>query len=496
MPDNANLQTAKNRRKDEFYTMFEDIEKEMIYYEDHFKDKVIFCNCDDSKTSNFWRYFHLNFKRLGLKKLIATHYEKDSPTYKIEYEGGNDLNTDIGKVTKLKGDGDFRSSECIEILKESDIVTTNVPFSLFREYILQLMAYDKKFIVIGSMNALKYKEIFPYIMKNEMWYGVSIHSGDRKFYVPDDYPLEASICGVDKTERKYIRVKGVRWYTNIDHKFRYNDLVLEHKYNSADYPKYDNYNAINVNKTKEIPYDYNGIMGVPITFMDKYNPEQFEIVGIFNHGSDNEFDLAKPVVNEKELYPRIAIKRRKEYKKPCMIIGNLKFEIEKDKEYLPEELADLIMKEPYGRYFVETLLRNQLDWSFLYYPCTVNIVDKQIYLRLVKRYKEDTLTEIGEIVSKNSVCSVEDDDLGLHLKSNKNKVNIAIIRNGDSFYMNPYIEDRFDSNKAITLVLELFFQDKEIKTSKDLRRVAEDAIKSYQMAVADKEDNPFVVKFD
>ncbi len=256
------------------------------------------CNCDDPRISNFFTYFAYNFEFLGLKKLITTCYKnqdidlfsqnKSEQAVYLVYEG--DKNGDhipnaeeIG-VRPLKGDGDFRSKECIELLKEADIVVTNPPFSLFREYVEQLMEYDKKFLIIGNQNAVSTKEIFPLIMQNKMWLGASIHSGDRKFWVPNDYELNAAGCGIDETGRKFIRVKGVRWFTNLDYKERHEDLILYKTYSPEEYPIYDNFDAINVNKTEDIPMDYNGAMGVPITFLDKYNPEQFEILGLTQLG--------------------------------------------------------------------------------------------------------------------------------------------------------------------------------------------------------------------
>lgn len=190
-------------------------------------------------------------------------------------------------VKPLHGDGDFRSAECIELLKQADIVVTNPPFSLFREYVAQLIAYNKKFLIIGNQNAITYKEIFPLIKGNKLWLGCSIHSGDREFGVPDDYPLMAANSRIDENGKKYIRVKGVRWFTNLDYKERHEELILYKRYNPEEYPKYDNYDAINVDKTADIPCDYDGVMGVPITFLDKYNPEQFEIVE-FRKGIDGK----------------------------------------------------------------------------------------------------------------------------------------------------------------------------------------------------------------
>lgn len=287
MAKNDNLHKAKDAKNDEFYTRIEDVAEELRHYKKHFAGKVVLCNCDDPTWSAFWRYFHLNFAELGLKKLISTHYDRTEPTYKMEYEGGDDNDVEIGVRTPLEGNGDFRNKECLDLLDECDIVVTNPPFSLFREYVAVLMQHQKKFLILGNMNALTYKEIFPLIRDNQLWYGASIHSGDRKFYVPNDYPLKASGCGVDNNGQKFIRVKGVRWYTNLDYKARHEKLVLWKNYTPEEYPKYDNYDAINVNKYSEIPCDYDGVMGVPITFIDYYCPEQFEIVA-FRKGNDGK----------------------------------------------------------------------------------------------------------------------------------------------------------------------------------------------------------------
>ena len=277
---NANLHKAKDAKNDEFYTQLTDVAKELMHYKQHFKDKIVLCNCDDPTWSAFWKYFHLNFAELGLKKLISTHYDKNKPTYKMEYTGGDDNDIEVGVKTPLEGNGDFRNQECLDLLDECDIVVTNPPFSLFREYVAVLMEHKKKFIILGNMNALTYKEIFPLFRDNQLWYGASIHSGDRKFYVPDDYPLKASGCGIDENGKRFIRVKGVRWFTNLDYPARHEKLILWKNYTPEEYPKYDNYDAINVDKVSEIPVDYDGVMGVPITFLDKYNPEQFEILGL------------------------------------------------------------------------------------------------------------------------------------------------------------------------------------------------------------------------
>lgn len=290
---NKDLRKAKRNKKDEFYTMLTDIEKEMRHYKEHFKDKAVYCNCDDPRVSNFFHYFSYNFKQLGLKKLITTCYKNQNmdlfsmndseQAIYLEYEGekngGNVPTPEQIGIKHLKGDGDFRSEECIELLKQADIVVTNPPFSLFREYVAQLIEYDKKFIIIGNVNAITYKEIFKLIKDNNLWLGPSIHSGDREFGVPDDYPLRAAGCRKDEKGRKFIRVKGVRWFTNLDYTERHEDLILYKNYSPEEYPKYDNYDAINVDRVADIPVDYEGYMGVPITFMDKYNPEQFEIIG-------------------------------------------------------------------------------------------------------------------------------------------------------------------------------------------------------------------------
>ena len=270
--------------------------------------------------SNFFHYFSYNFEKLGLKKIITTCYknqERDlfsqndcEEAIYLEYNGDKNGNRipdleEIG-VYHLKGDGDFRSAECIELLKQADIVVTNPPFSLFREHVAQLVQYDKKFLIIGNINATTYKEVFKLIKENKMWLGASIHSGDREFGVPKNYPLNAASSRVDDKGNKFIRVKGVRWFTNLYYKERHEDLILYKSYNPSDYPKYDNYDAIEVSKTKEIPKDYDGVMGVPITFLDKYNPDQFEIIK-FRKGND-ERDLS---INGKCPYFRILIKNKK-----------------------------------------------------------------------------------------------------------------------------------------------------------------------------------------
>ena len=316
MTKNNNLHTAKATKNDEFYTQLEDIENELKYYKDYFKGKVVYCNCDgflNKENSNFFMYFSLNYEFLGLKGLICTKYNPNGKGKKYEYYGdlnGNNYPDEEEVFTsELEGDGDFRSEECIELLKKCDIVCTNPPFSLFRQYVAQLFEYNKDFLIIGNVNAISYKEVFPLIKENKMWLGVSITSGDRKFVVPDNYPLNAAGCGIDENGKKYIRVKGVRWFTNLDHKKRHEELLLYKKYNEEEYPKYDNYDAIEVGKTKDIPMDYNGIMGVPITFLDKYCPTQFEIVGQMMTTKVTEFNFGYPYIDGKKKFARLLIKR-------------------------------------------------------------------------------------------------------------------------------------------------------------------------------------------
>ncbi len=320
---NKNLHTASRAKKDEFYTQLADIENELKHYKDQFRGKVVFCNCDDPKESNFVKYFSINFAELGLKKLIATHYKEANlfthePPYKLEYTGGKKgsrVPDPHDFMTKMIGTGDFRSQECIELLKEADIVVTNPPFSLLREYIAQLVEYNKKFLIIGNVNAITYKECFKLIKENNMWLGASIHSGDREFQVPDDYPLNAASYRVDADGHKYIRVKGVRWFTNLDYEERHENFLLYKKYTPTEYPKYENFDAINVNKTSEIPADYNGAIGVPITFLDKYNPEQFEIIGLGISNSGIEIGVKPYKENHK--------KYRKEIQKRGAVDGDL-----------------------------------------------------------------------------------------------------------------------------------------------------------------------------
>jgi len=291
----------------------------------YFEGKKVFCNCDDPFESNFFKYFVLNFNKLELKSLVVTSFAGSMvastvflPETTIHVCGNGlacpymaevnkvvdteDIRTDRdidyqslfkhheNNLQKLRGDGDFRSQECAELLDGSDVVVTNPPFSLFRDFITQLMDHKKKFIIIGNVNAVTYKEVFPLIRDNLIWFGASIHSGDRKFYVPDDYPLNATSCGVDKAGRRYIRVKGVRWFTNVDIAQRHDKMPLTKKYSEAVYPRYENYEAIDVGRTVNIPCDYDGIMGVPVTFLDRYSPDQFEILMLANGNARTNTD--------------------------------------------------------------------------------------------------------------------------------------------------------------------------------------------------------------
>lgn len=311
---NRNLTEAKKAKNDEFYTQFEDIQKELCHYKNHFEGKTIFCNCDDPTWSNFWRYFHLNFEHFKLKKLIATHYDPKCPTYKMEYEGGNDTDYEVGTITLLQQNGDFRSPECIELLKEADIVVTNPMFSLFREYVAQLIQYNKKFIIMGNMNAITYKEFFPLIKDNKVWAGYGFNT-TIIFAVPDSYNTEKNV-GSDEFGRKLVKVPAICWYTNLDIPKRHEPIDLVEHYDPERYPTYANYDAIECSRTLDIPCDYepcwykcphaenctyaktegktddalceqarNGEIGVPISYLSLHNNTQFEIIG--NAGSYN-----------------------------------------------------------------------------------------------------------------------------------------------------------------------------------------------------------------
>jgi hypothetical protein len=355
------FEQAKKNKADEFYTQLPDIEAEMRHYREQFRGKVIFCNCDDPYESNFFKYFAMNFNFLGLKKLIATCYTESpvageqlslfdvqgldvnnadaKPPHKIEITEVRDENADgaVGladvefllknrrnTLTLLQGDGDFRSPECIELLKEADIVATNPPFSLFREYVAQLVEYDKKFIIIGSKNAITYKEIFKLIQENRLWLGNGFPNGNAFFRIPAEYSREWA-NGVYDPETGLVKFRNVGWFTNLDFEKRHESITLYKPYTPEEYPRYVNYDAIEVSKTAEIPYDYDGEMGVPITFLDKYNPEQFEIIGssrlvgkpmseFATKGTYVEGGMRFYLPNEdgtyQRLYDRIVIKRK------------------------------------------------------------------------------------------------------------------------------------------------------------------------------------------
>lgn len=339
---NITLAVARVSRKDEFYTQLTDIEKELVHYREYFRDKVVFCNCDDPYESNFFKYFALNFNALGLKKLIATCYDgspiaqlelplfqtEDSEpkrkAYKVEISevpdldgnGATDL-TDVQLLLKssdhnvkaeLKGNGDFRSEECIELLKQADVVVTNPPFSLFREYVSLLVKYDKKYVIIGNKNAITYKEVFPLIKDNKMWIGRTPMSRDLHFMIPKSYQEE--FLANKKQGSAYVIKDGVVlgrsqsiWFTNIDYKERHEELILIKHYSPEEYPSYDNYDAINVNRTEDIPDDYPGVMGVPISFLGKYNPDQFEI--IWQACGNTYANAPKEILEELKFNPKV-----------------------------------------------------------------------------------------------------------------------------------------------------------------------------------------------
>lgn len=345
------LDAAKTAKEDEFYTQLTDIERELQHYWQHFQGKTVLCNCDDPYESNFFKYFALRFNQLGLKKLICTCYDGSPITgtqlslfsldaegnekktaYKVEITEVGDMNgdgavdlTDVeyliqnnkNVLSALKGNGDFRSQECIELLKEADIVVTNPPFSLFREYITQLMEYDKKFLVVGNQNAITYKEIFPLLKENKIWLGYKF--GDMAFTVPHYYTPRETRYWEDESGQKWRSMGNICWFTNLDHSKRHEEFDLICRYSPEEYPTYDNYNAIEVSKTANIPFDYEGIMGVPITFLDKYSPDQFEIFGLAASAGYNseivgiEFKGvkdARPLINGKNTYARIFIRNK------------------------------------------------------------------------------------------------------------------------------------------------------------------------------------------
>lgn len=314
---NSNLNKAGIAKEDEFYTKITDIEKELRHYRDYLRDKVVFCNCDDPETSNFWLYFRLNFYELGLKKLISTHFEADKPSYKLEIVS-TDKDAQLGLPeyikTPLTQNGDFRSPECIEILKEADVVITNPPFSLFREYVAQLVEYNKKFIIIGRETAITYKEIFTLLRDGIVWLGYN--NGDMEFLVPDYYePRETRYR--EENGQKYRSLGNIIWLTNIDIPKRHDDIIVYKSYSPEEYQKYDNYDAININKIADIPADYDGVMGVPITLFHKHNPEQFEIIGLLAGnikglaGIPSKSGKDGPYINGKLKFGRILVRNKR-----------------------------------------------------------------------------------------------------------------------------------------------------------------------------------------
>ena len=328
--ETRNLTEAKKNKKDEFYTQLSDIERELKHYKKHFKNKVVYCNCDDPRVSNFFHYFSYNFEKLGLKKLITTCFQNQNAdlfsqndsekAILLEYNGDKNGNNvpdpeEIG-IIHLKGDGDFRSQESIELLKQADIVVTNPPFSLFREYVQQLIDFEKDFLIVGHQNAISYKEIFKHIKENKMWLGYGFKGGAAHFI--NKHYVDYATAG--DHQEGMIRVSGVTWFTNLDITKRHENLILYKKYNEEEYPKYENYNAINVNKTKDIPVDYIGDMGVPITFLNKHNPEQFEIIGLGISNSGKEIGV-KGYTKEHRKY-------RKEVQKRGAVDGDLYMMIE------------------------------------------------------------------------------------------------------------------------------------------------------------------------
>jgi len=309
MGKNQNLRRARGVKNDEFYTQFVDIENELVHYESHFKNRVVYMNTDNPDYSNFWIYFKLNFNRLKIKKLIATYYAEEGNSFVVTFDG------DVVTSIPLRGNGDFRNKENIEILQQVDVVVTNPPFSLFREYVAQLVKYNKKFLIIGNINAITYREIFPLLKEDRMWVG---HQFNKKllFQMPDSYKIKGDAY-VGDDGKKYCFVAAITWYTNLGHSKKYDITLLNNKYNSLDYPKYDNYDAIDVSRVKDIPKDYYGAMGVPITFLGKYNPEQFEIIdGIGRYSMlTGPTDLTRgsylTEINGKPKYARIIVQRRR-----------------------------------------------------------------------------------------------------------------------------------------------------------------------------------------
>lgn len=388
---NINLQNAKNAKDDEFYTRYEDIENEVMQYKKHFNNKIVLCNCDDPFESNFCKFFLKNFNILNLKRLICTTYysskiaskeleifKNDKKTSKkigfvLDVTKFSDVNGLISDeiihdfleksncIKRLNGDGDFQSNECVEYLKLSDIIVTNPPFSLFREFVSIITKFNKKFLIIGNQNALTYKEIFPLIKNDKVWTGFQF--GEMKFRVPKSSKPRTTRYWVDESGQKWRSLGNAMWLTNLDNERRHRQIVLTKKYSPKEYPKYDNYDAINVKTINDIPYDFYGIMGVPITIINRYNSEQFEIVGEANHGSDNEYDLFKPILNGKELYKKILIRRRvKDVKiKNFKILdlfsgaGGFSYGMEKNKNFKTVVALD------FNKYALDTFKNNMPD---------------------------------------------------------------------------------------------------------------------------------------
>lgn len=313
---NRELNDARLKKNDEFYTSLIDIEKELFAYNSYFRGATILCNCDNPAWSNFWHFFATNFVQFGLRRLISIHYVEGGISCKTEmFEEDGDIRIN---ETAMQGDGDFRSNECIEVLKQSDIVVTNPPFSLFRPYIQQLIEHSKLFLIMGTINAVTYKDVFPLIRNNKIWLGHSISSGDREFRVPNEYLLETSVSRMDLEGNKYIRVKGIRWFTNMDHGKRNHHLALKRAYNPLYYKKHNNYDAIEVSRTEDIPSNYAGAMAVPITFLDKYSQSQFEILNSNDIKTNDRIPMRSHglikggdgLVDGKRTYARIVIRSR------------------------------------------------------------------------------------------------------------------------------------------------------------------------------------------
>ena len=405
---NTNLQNAKKVKDDEFYTRYEDIYNEVMQYKNHFDNKIVLCNCDDPIESNFCKFFLKNFNVLNLKRLICTTYYCSKIASKefefINIEGNKNkkhgyvldvtkfsntkgeisdkIISDLLKkgncIKRLDGDGDFQSGECIDYLKLSDIVVTNPPFSLFREFVSIITKYQKKFLIVGNQNALTYKEIFPLIKNDKIWTGFQF--GEMKFRVPKSSKPRTTRYWVDDSGQKWRSLGNAMWLTNIDNERRHRQITLTKKYNPNEYPKYDNYDAINVKTINDIPYDFYGIMGVPITIINRYNSEQFEIVGEANHGSDNEYDLFKPILNGKELYKKILIRRRiKEVKiKDFLILdlfsgaGGFSYGMEKNSHFKTVVALD------FNKYALDTFKYNMPDSEIICGDITNDEIKEQV----------------------------------------------------------------------------------------------------------------------